>query len=71
MARSATQHPPNEGGNTGLRARRYSQSVLVLHLVRHGRSSAGLSADYILLFPVCTENLNPDVVAMKSAKDRV
>ena len=52
MARSATQHPPNEGGNTGLRARRYFQSVLVLHLVRHGRSSPGLSADYILLFPL-------------------
>jgi|GEM_PF-2917853 len=22
-------------------------------------------------YPVCTENLNPDVVVMKSAKDRV
>jgi hypothetical protein len=24
-----------------------------------------------LIQPVCTENLNPDVVVMKSAKDRV
>ena len=25
----------------------------------------------IPMIPVCTENLNPDVVVMKSAKDRV
>jgi len=46
------------------------------------RTDAGLHADqarrhvgkacgYLATRPVCTENLNPDVVVMKSAQDRV
>jgi hypothetical protein len=33
--------------------------------------NALLGLGHGLFLPVCTENLNPDVVVMKSAKDRV
>ena len=41
------------------------------HLVRKIDTALDLSWLRSELAPVCTENLNPDVVAMKSAKDRV
>jgi hypothetical protein len=36
-----------------------------------GLLGAGVTALALYATPVCTENLNPDVVAMKSAKDRI
>jgi molybdate transport system substrate-binding protein len=39
-------------------------------LIAAGRIAAGTDVD-LARVPVCTENLNSDVVVMKSAKDRV
>ena len=41
------------------------------HLPRKKVRTAAERAPNVVSSPVCTENLNPDVMVMKSAKDRV
>ena len=41
------------------------------HIPSRGAAFHGAATPNPQRVPVCTENLNPDVVVMKSAKDRV